>query len=165
METSISKVITATDHKAAYDKEIKQILANKEILAVFLENVVSEFRDVPRQKIIESIEGTPEIGTHPVSPGLSQKIAGMNTESVIEDEGRVYFDVRCYALTPEREQVKVFINIEAQGKYSPGYPLPSRGVFYCARMLSEQMDVEFSDEDYGSIKKVYSIWVCINVPK
>ena len=32
-------------------------------------------------------------------------------------------------------------------------------------MLSSQLDTEFSAEDYDDIKKVYSIWLCLNAPK
>ena len=53
---------------------------------------------------------------------------------------------------------------EAQKSYYPGYDIVTRGVFYCARMLSAQLDTEFSSSDYDNIKKVYSIWICMNVP-
>ena len=38
-------------------------------------------------------------------------------------------------------------------------------VFYGARMISAQYGVEFVGSDYDSIKKVYSIWICMNAPK
>ena len=41
----------------------------------------------------------------------------------------------------------------------------TRGVFYCARMLSAQLDTEFTTDNYDEIKKVYSIWLCMDVPK
>ncbi len=31
-------------------------------------------------------------------------------------------------------------------------------------MLSEQLDREFTSSDYDGLKKVYSIWICMNVP-
>ena len=31
-------------------------------------------------------------------------------------------------------------------------------------MLSEQLDREFTDSEYGKLKKVYSIWICMNTP-
>ncbi len=45
-----------------------------------------------------------------------------------------------------------------------GYQIPTRGVFYCARMISSQMGTEFVNAEYDDIKKVYSIWICMNVP-
>lgn len=42
---------------------------------------------------------------------------------------------------------------------------PARGVFYGARMLSDQLGSEFADSDYDRLHKVYSIWICMNAPK
>ena len=41
----------------------------------------------------------------------------------------------------------------------------TRGVFYGARLISSQKDKEFEGIHYDDIKKVYSIWVCMNAPK
>ena len=32
-------------------------------------------------------------------------------------------------------------------------------------MISSQNGVEFEVPNYGDIKKVYSIWICVNAPK
>lgn len=32
-------------------------------------------------------------------------------------------------------------------------------------MLSSQLDTEFSTDNYDNLKKVYSIWICMNTPK
>ena len=45
------------------------------------------------------------------------------------------------------------------------YPWILRGLFYCARMVSEQKDTEFRHDDYGELKKVYSIWIFMESPK
>ena len=37
-------------------------------------------------------------------------------------------------------------------------------MFYCARMVSEQKDTEFQHDDYGELKKVYSIWIFMESP-
>ena len=39
-----------------------------------------------------------------------------------------------------------------------------RALFYCARMVSEQKDTEFRHDDYGDLKKVYSIWLFMESP-
>lgn len=41
----------------------------------------------------------------------------------------------------------------------------TRAVFYCVRMISAQLNAEFNDSNYDDIKKVYSIWLCLNSPK
>ena len=81
------------------------------------------------------------------------------------NEGDVTFDILFYAKAPGKPPVKVYINIEAQKDFYPGYDLVTRAVFYCARLLSKQLGVEFTPKDYDGIKKVYSIWVCINAPQ
>ena len=39
------------------------------------------------------------------------------------------------------------INIEAQKKWNPGYEIVTRGIFYCARMISGQKHTEFEHSD------------------
>lgn len=63
------------------------------------------------------------------------------------------------------ENVGIVIGIEAQKSFYPGYDLVMRGIYYAARMLSSQMGVEFTGENYNQIKKVYSIWICMRVLK
>ena len=57
------------------------------------------------------------------------------------------------------------MDVEVQKTYNPGYDLVTRGILYGARMLSEQVDTEFTIPNYNDIKKVYSIWICMNSPK
>lgn len=66
---------------------------------------------------------------------------------------------------PDTETVGMIINVEAQNKFYENYDLVTRGVFYCARMLSTQIRNEESAEEYKQLKKVYSIWICMHVPK
>jgi len=55
--------------------------------------------------------------------------------------------------------------VEAQNDFYPGYPLIKRGIYYCCRMISSQYGREFTGSHYEKIKKVYSIWICMNPPK
>ena len=76
------------------------------------------------------------------------------------------YDVRFYALAPkDREQIRLLLNVEAQGDFYPGYPLVKRGFYYCGRMVSAQYGTEFTGSHYENIRKVYSIWLCMNPPK
>ena len=36
-------------------------------------------------------------------------------------------------------------------------------VFYVSRLISSQKERDFKNSDYNNIKKVYSIWVCMNI--
>ncbi len=83
-------------------------------------------------------------------------------------EGKVVFDIRFTAIargTGIRKQVKLLINIEAQKEFYVSYEYGTRGIFYGARMISAQVNREFVQPHYEDIKKVYSIWICMNVPK
>ena len=39
-----------------------------------------------------------------------------------------------------------------------------RAVFYGSRLISAQKETEFSGSDYNGVKKVYTIWICMESP-
>jgi len=181
---NVDRVISSSrDDELAYDANAKRILADKTIIAKILKNVVDEFRGYDEETIKNCIEGEPEIGNRPVDDGMTNaflekerfingqgkqkpnSIIGRNVESKIPDEGVRFFDVVFNVVTPiEKNRIKLIINLEAQ-KNPTEYDLETRGVFYCARLLSSQLETEFTGDDYDSIKKVYSIWICMDSPK
>ena len=90
----------------------------------------------------------------------------MNSESSSINEGTVYFDVRFNATIPStKEPITLIINVEIQTKDKPGYELVTRGIYYCARMISEQYGTVFTNEHYEKLQKVYSIWICPTTAK
>jgi hypothetical protein len=89
------------------------------------------------------------------------RVEGINTESTSIKEQTVYFDIRLKAYLPGKDGVvQLIINLEIQVNDMPGYPLIKRGIYYCARMISEQYGTVFTKEEYSKISKVYSIWIC-----
>ena len=114
------------------------------------------------------IEGTPEVGTVPVNPDLTnapKKIVGDNVEYKTLTEGMTTFDIRFVAYAPTTgEPIKLIVNIEAQKKHNPGYSLIKRGIFHGCRLMSSQYGVEFEEPDFNGIKKVVSIWLCMTSP-
>ena len=58
----------------------------------------------------------------------------------------------------------VLVNLEAQKKFYQRYRLVTRGIFYGAKMLCEQYGRQFDHSDYQKLKKVYTIWICMNAP-
>lgn len=169
MDTALSKgnLSQTEDEKAAYDAACKRILSERIILAWILKSCLEEFRDCDIQEIADKyIEANPQISEVPVMPDEGgTMIQGIDTEDKSVSEGTVLYDIRFYAVTPSREHIRLIINIEAQFKYYPGYPLSKRGIYYCSRMISSQYGVEFTKSHYEKIKKVYSIWICMNPPK
>ena len=152
--------------KIKYDSNAKIVLANKSVLARILKYTTSEFKDYAIDEIISCIEN-PMIGEDPVMPG-EELIIGANTEDAVLNEGKIYFDVFFFAYTKgfnDKIGVKLYFDIEAQKNYYPGYDLVTRSLFYCARELSKQYDTEFSGRNYDNIKKVYSIWICMDTPE
>lgn len=165
IKTHLAHSIELSNKQAKYDANVKNILADKQVLTKILKYTTKEFEDCDESIIIKCIEDTPEIGTHSIYPGKAERITGMNNESTIPHEGDVTFDIRFYATTPGKERVKIILNVEAQKEYHVGYDFPARGIFYCSRMISEQLDTEFAANNYNDIKKVYSIWICMQTPE
>ena len=163
----LSNALYAADDKAEYDAGAKKILADKQVLAWILKYCVKEFKEYSIHVIKDYIEGTPEVSKVNLFPRkvTSEAITGMSDSDDVPNEGGIRFDIRFYAITPEGEHIKLIIDLEAQKNFYPGYSITARGVFYGARMISAQYGVEFVDSDYDSIKKVYSIWICMNAPK
>ena len=94
------------------------------------------------------------------------EITGIGTEDKKAAEGTVTYDVRFTALAPvSGELIRLIINVEAPNNFYPGYPLIKRGIYYCSRMISSQYGTECTESHYSGIKKVYSVWICLNPPE
>lgn len=153
--------------KAKLDTEVKKLLAQKIILAWILQRNVREFFDMEVEEIVACIEDEPKVGTELVNPGeTNTQITGMNSEDKVPGEGELHYDIIFYVKVPNGDNImKMIINVEAQKDFYPGYQLETRAVFYAAREISAQKHTEFEKSDYDSIKKVYSIWICMNAPQ
>ena len=56
--------------------------------------------------------------------------------------------------------ISLLINVEIQNDKGLTYETVTRGIFYCARMLSAQKNSLFKKSEYEKLQKVYSIWIC-----
>lgn len=169
-ENILAKNISSTGDKASYDAACKRLLANKVILAWIMKSCLEEYRECGIQEIVEQyIEGNPDIAQVAVNIDefvLEEQIKSSSTEDNSIYEGTVTYDIRFYAMAPRsKEKISLIINVEAQNDFYPGYPIIKRGIYYCSRLISSQYGVEFSDAHYEKIKKVYSIWICMNPPE
>ena len=101
------------------------------------------------------------------SAGSGSKIIGAANEDRSVNEGLVTYDIRFTATAPGTgEPIQLIINVEAQRRLKGlSYPLVKRGLYYCSRLISAQKNVEFKGTHYENIRKVYSIWICQNVPE
>ena len=156
-----------------YDAAAKKLLSSKKILAWILKYCVEEFKDCSIADIRDRyIIGIPETASAPVLPDETNaaakvgtdRISGERTEDTSVTEGKVTFDIRFRAITPHNELVQLIINIEAQRSRRTSYPLLKRAMYYVSRLISSQYGVDFDKAQYGKIKKVYSIWLCMDAP-
>lgn len=147
-----------------YNAVCKQVLSEKGILSYILKYCVEEYKDLERSEIEKYITGAPEIGSVMVEPD-STRIESAQTEDKSLTEGIVSYDIRFTAPAPSGgDEIELIINVEAQNKYNPGYPLLKRAEYYCSRLISSQHGTVFTKSHYEKIKKVYSIWICTDVP-
>ena len=168
METTMAQGLHITDENAGYDAACKRVLSEKAILARIMKACLEEYKNCDVNDIAgKYIEGQPQVSEVPVLPDESGSvISGMDTEDKSIREGSITYDIRFRAVVPgTEEQIGLIINVEAQNDFYPGYPIITRGVYYCCRIISSQYGREFTGSHYERIKKVYSIWICMNPPK
>lgn len=166
LETNISKAIDAiADVNARYDSNVKWLLSDKQILARILKYTMQEFANEPIEYIITCISDV-EVENIYVEPGLTNvgRVRGEAMEDAIPNEGKIVYDIR-FSVIHKRAKIKILINVEAQKSTDPaklGYHLENRVIYYLARMVSAQKETEFFHSDYDNIKRVRSIWICMD---
>lgn len=156
---------TSSALNALYDSNIKTILADKQVLTRILKYTLDEFAHMQLYEIEQCIDPNIEIGTIPVDPGYTnlKKAPLQNTEDAVPGEGTIFFDIRFTVNLPQGS-IRIIVNLEAQNitrTRALGYPLAYRTVYYLSRLISSQKTVEFTGTNYGDIKKVVSIWICM----
>ncbi len=165
-DTNLAQAIEAANVSSSYDTNVKFLLADKQILARILKYAVREFMDMAVEDIMASMGADIEIGTRPLDAGLSNigRVNEGSTEDNIPGEGKIFFDIR-FTAYHKKTEMKFLINLEAQRSSDPGklgYHLENRIIFYLARMISAQKQTEFYHSDYDNLKKVRSIWLCLD---
>lgn len=174
--TEIKNAVNAVDKEAQYDESAKRLLGNKIILAHILVKTVDEFKAMNPKDVVSYIEGEPFIGVVPVEPGLTngekipsgkgaengQRIVGLNTENAEINEGLIRFDIIFYVRMKDGIS-QVIVNVEAQKDEPTSYHILNRAVFYVSRLISSQKERDFVGINYDDIKRVFSIWVCMNM--
>lgn len=156
-----------------YDENVKRFLSQKIILAHILVSTVKEFFEMSIEEVMSLIE-EPTVSTVKVDAEgnvikdfikSGSRIVGVNSEDSSKEEGTIFYDIKFVVYCPsEKQKLKMYIDVEAQNRYNPGYNITKRGVYYCSRMISSQKEIEFTKSEYDDIKKVYSIWICTDCP-
>ena len=173
MDTEMKNMVRASNKDAQYDEKAKRLLGHKYILAYILVNTVDEFKGMAPKEAVQYIEGEPFIGVVPVEPGLTnvqkddseakgQRIIGLNSENAEINEGLVRFDIIFYVRMRDGLS-QIIVNVEGQKDEPSGYDVLDRAVFYVSRLISSQKERDFVHTNYNDIRRVFSIWICMNL--
>ena len=118
----------------------------KDVVAWILKLNTKEFADYDVSFIASnciSEVSVSEEAVHQDEPDRSETLGGnervtlLNSEAKSTNEGTVYYDIRLRAnILGEKNDVFLFINIEIQNEDKEKYSLVTRGLYYCARMIS-----------------------------
>ncbi len=152
------------------DAACKKVLSCKEFAAPILKYVCTEYEGMETSDIIALMEDgvISEIPLDPDAPQTKRTpvIEQSNSESSTLRSGTRFFDIRFNVRAPSEDgYIQLIINLEAQNANRPGYSILKRALYYCSRMISDQYGTVFTGSDYGKIRKVYSIWVCLHPNK
>ena len=160
-----------TEDMDALDKQSKKILQYREVLAIILKETVEEYQGYSETEIIEFIEADSITEETEISGGRTNtKINGEATEFSELNEKTSNFDIAFRAKNPRLSGgevvVNLYIDVEPQKNYRPGYPIEKRGMYYLSRRLCSQLDVVTEKTDYGQLEKCYTIFICRDrIPK
>ncbi|MCI8363120.1 MAG: hypothetical protein HFJ41_08515 [Clostridia bacterium] len=172
MDTEIKNAVSAADENAQYDEKAKRLLGNKIILAHILVKTVDEFKGMKPKDVVSYIEGEPFVSVVPVELGLTniekekngQRIVGLNTENAEINEGLIRFDIIFYVRMKDGIS-QVIVNVEVQKDEPTSYYILNRAVFYVSRLISSQKERDFIKTNYNDIRRVFSIWICMNMDR
>lgn len=163
-KTYLSGMLDRLDNdRARYDDCVKCLLADPQVLAMILKYTVPEFADEGIEAIMECI-GEPTVSITAPKESYEAYVESMATEDNDVQDGKIIYDIKFPAYVPDGH-IKILVNVEAQNRTSKSklkYHLGNRIVYYMARMVSSQKNTEFTGSDYDDIKKVYSIWICMD---
>lgn len=171
-------ILRASGLKVQYDHHIRNLLRFRQVISHILIKTLREYRTLSPQEAAVLIDPA----------HADAMLVGESIEDAVPEEGAVLYDLRFSAEIPVPEEAVsdsaaktktdsgrmknrpagkslcLLINLEAQKKFYQKYRLVTRGIFYGARMLSSQLGREFSHSNYQKLKKVCSIWICLNAP-
>ncbi len=166
--TNVARAVVVA--QGDYDAHCKRLLADRQVIARVLVGTLGEFAGVsPGLVERELIDGEPAIDA-PMERDDPGRPLLLESEDATVGEGLVRFDVRARVRAPctsdgEAATRLMEVDLEPQGRSRLGYPLLCRALYYCGRMLSQQGAGVVAGSDYGALRKVASIWVCLNPPE
>lgn len=178
----LTKQLKEQEARLLYDTEAKNLFGLKEVMGYILTFVVPEFQgihpEVAASFILEVHISKDEVSEHYGNGAFRikeafqrQKTTGayqrLNAESKVVKEKTIFFDIKVLVKNPQYESestktLALILNLEMQREGEEqklGYPIEKRGVYYLARLISEQLGVLSETTDYNDLNKVYGIWI------
>ena len=110
IHTHLGKSIDCIEpNKAKYDKNIKELLADVQILSRIVKYTVEEVQHMTLDEIIDCIDqNSIQIGSIPIDPGYTNtgRVTALQAENAVPGESYITFDLR-FSLTLQKKSVKM----------------------------------------------------------
>ncbi|WP_115716425.1 hypothetical protein [Amedibacterium intestinale] len=135
--TELGSAVEIRGKGKAFDDYCKRVLSNKDVVSYILEKLILD----------------------------NKGYCGIKESNIVDESipgARIEYDKLYEVKLPK---TKIFVNIEAQSKENPGYPLMNRAVYYVSRLIDRQKNKSegFMKSRYGEMKEVYSIWIVMDM--
>ena len=130
------------------DSSFKDIIRNANILSAIIGRYVDDFQGMSAKEIRKCLD----VGKN------ATYVKEMNTERATPRDP-LHMDAVFDVKNPNGDDnVRIIVNVEGQNNISTKYPMENRIQYYVSELIYMQKGTYFSNDDYGSISKVYSIW-------
>lgn len=157
MEQNDISVLIKTNADEAYDRLSKKFISIRAILVQILKICTIEFNDITLSDISSYIHER-------YLDSNGKNILSGNTEDETILGAKIIYDVLFEARVPGKEDETIIVNVELQGTDQKSYVLLRRAIYYAVRLLDRQKNSSegFQNSEFNKLKKVYSIWICMN---
>ncbi|MBO7663534.1 MAG: PD-(D/E)XK nuclease family transposase, partial [Clostridia bacterium] len=155
------------------DLNAKRLLSYEAVLAMLMRMCIPEFAGFSAEYIVANcFADKPFVSSWPVHQDeggkldSTRRVTMMNSEDSAVNERTIHYDIRFTARVPRTDPeadeslIRLIINVEIQVDDDLAYSVVTRGIYYCARMISAQYGTVFTHQEYQKLQKVYSIWIC-----
>ena len=136
---------------AQRDRLAKKFLSNVYVIAKVLRTCVPAFQTMSDDEIISCIGNSTE-------DNKSNTVRGMNVEENSEEKSKIIYDL-LFAINYPNSDKCFYLNIEMQKESMGREVLLYRGIYYVARLIARQKNVEFMKDNYKAMREVYSVWI------
>ena len=142
-----------------FDTACKKLLEFKSVLARILEVVIDELHGMEYEEI-EKLIGAVSLDD-PLNADMPL-VKNVDTETVSMTDGTRRFDLKFPVMIPaDNSEYEIIINIEAQKAFVSEKYVHKRAEYYAGRLISGQYGKDFTGSDFDKIKRVMSVWICL----